>query len=93
MCGRYIQICLGNKIKVNANMTWKHKYGFVCISVKHITSRNIPGTKCKYSHGGDTHAVRALPDGIRMSPECSPSLGRPNGCAACFRELQKQLEK
>lgn len=37
--------------------------------------------------GGDRHAVRALPDGIRMSPEYFLSHGRPNGSAACFQEL------
>lgn len=33
MCGKCIYMCLGNdKMKPDANMTWKHKYTFIYIS-------------------------------------------------------------
>lgn len=67
MCGKCIQMCLGNdKVKPDANMTWKHKYRFIYIS----PLGNILHPKISQGLNVDTRGqICELLDSMRMSPE------------------------
>lgn len=65
-------MCLGNdKMKPKANVTWRHKYSFVCISLlgNILHPKMFQGLHVDTHQGRHRWAARALLGSMRMSPE------------------------